>query len=78
MAPNAPTNRKISWALHFAWAAVKSGISSTGVPTKRRRSRHRSKIQGEALLGSEDDTVVREDVFVGNFANGIAWLAIAV
>src|SRR5688572_23332335 len=78
IAPNAPTKRKMSWALHRAWAAVKSGISRTGVPTKSRRSRHRSKIQGEALLGADEDTGVCGRRFAGNFANGIAWVAIAV
>ena len=75
---NAPTKRKMSWALHFAWAAVKSGISRTGVPTKRTRSRHRSKIQGEDLLCAGEETGARDEGFAGNFANGIAWVAIAV
>src|SRR6266576_5273862 len=50
IAPNAPTKRKISWALHRAWAAVKIGISNTGVPTKRSRSRHRSRIHIDGLF----------------------------
>src|SRR4051794_37058286 len=52
MAPKAPTKRKISCALHRAWAAVKIGISNTGVPTKRSRSRHRSRIQTEGLAAA--------------------------
>src|SRR4051794_14325167 len=60
MAPNAPTKRKMSCALHRAWAAVKIGISRTGVPTKRRRSRQRSSIQGEGLVVDEGDALVPE------------------
>src|SRR5205085_10386300 len=49
IAPKAPTNRNMSCALQRACAAVKIGISRTGVPTKSSRSRHRSRIQGDGL-----------------------------
>src|SRR3954470_11066986 len=52
IAPKAPTNRKISCALQRACAAEKIGMSKTGVPTKRRRSRQRSRIQGEGLVAA--------------------------
>src|SRR5438270_6418521 len=53
IAPKAPTKRKISWALQRAWAAVKIGMSNSGVPTNRTRSRQRSRIHGEGADAGE-------------------------
>src|SRR2546430_5828311 len=78
MAPKAPTKRKMSCALQRAWAAVKMGISNTGVPTKRRRSRQRSRIQTEAFaVGCAGDSPAPETLDADTLAEAKVCVAIS-
>src|SRR5882672_4355619 len=55
----------MSCGLHLAWASAKAGISNSGVPTYKTRSRHEFSIHSFGLaptvLGGPDGTVCRRE-----------------
>src|SRR5436309_13575197 len=55
----------MSCGLHLAWASAKAGISNSGVPTYKTRSRHEFSIHNFGLaptaFGGADGTVCRRE-----------------